>query len=740
MPATASDTSASNQASVSTLSETLQESWALELEQIFNADGLLAHQFDGYRLRTAQLMMARAVAATIQAAAQVTETDGEVTATDEQKVQQEAQHALNAVPFSLSSPSGEPENTDNADSTLLVEAGTGTGKTFAYLVPAMRWGGKVILSTATRHLQDQLFLRDIPTLRAALTLPVSVAMLKGRANYLCHYYLQRTEQSGRLPSRQDAAQLQKIIRFARITQSGDKSELAGVPENAPIWNLVTSTRENCLGQECEHYKNCFVMRARRAAQQADLVVVNHHLFFADIMLRDTGLAELLPAANTLIFDEAHQLPDTATVFFGTTLSTSQLFELARDTLAEGLQHARDAVAWADLSAALEKAARDLRLVFAQQTTRLPLAQLPADHPFYSAVESLLAALVALIDALQTQAERDESLKQCWQRAEQLQQTLVLFFASQVPANEGATSPNNAEHEPTVRWVEVFTHTVQLHITPLSIASIFAKQRAGNPRAWIFTSATLSVRGDFTHYATQMGLDPRRSLTLASPFDYAQQALLYVPPGLPAPASTEFTQAVVNAACPVLEAAQGRAFVLCTTLRAVEKIATLLRAVSEERNWSFPLLVQGETSRTELLERFRRHGNAILIGSQSFWEGVDVRGEALSLVIIDKLPFAPPDDPVLAARLAALTQQGINPFISYQLPHAILTLKQGAGRLLRAETDRGVLMICDPRLVDKPYGRRIWQSLPPFKRTRDVEVVQAFLKRKDEITSLPESIG
>ncbi len=752
IPSTASASSEPNQTSVSTMIDGLQEPWALELEQIFAADGLLARQFDGYRLRTAQLTMAQAVAAAIQAAAQKAAGDElEIKKDASQRTAGAAQPSLSGA--SSAELSSTPDNTDaeNADSTLLVEAGTGTGKTFAYLVPAIRWGGKVILSTATRHLQDQLFLRDIPALRAALAVPVSVAMLKGRANYLCHYYLRRTVQSGRLPSRQDAAQLQKIIHFAEITQSGDKSELAGVPENAPIWHQVTSTRENCLGQECEHYKDCFVMRARRAAQQADLVVVNHHLFFADIMLRDTGVAELLPAANTLIFDEAHQLPDIATVFFGTTVSTSQLLELARDALAEGLQHARDAVAWTELSAALEQAARDLRLIFAPHTTRLPLADLANDHPFYSTFKLLLEALAALTDALMTQAERAESLSQCWQRADQLQQTLTLFLSeastpitsatpqskkSQTTSAPASTNETAAALEQTVRWVEVFTHTVQLHITPLSIASIFAKQRAGSPRAWIFTSATLSVRGDFTHYAAQMGLDARRSLTLPSPFDYAQQALLYVPPNLPSPASPSFTEAVVKAACPALEAAQGRAFVLCTTLRAVEKIAELLRAISEERGWSFPLLVQGETSRTELLERFRRQGNAILIGSQSFWEGVDVRGDALSLVIIDKLPFAPPDDPVLAARLAALAKQGANPFMSYQLPHAILTLKQGAGRLLRAETDRGVLMICDPRLVDKPYGRRIWQSLPAFKRTREIDVVQAFLTENNEATLEP----
>lgn len=690
---------------------------AAELAKIFAPSGTLAQGIPGYRPRDAQARMAEAV-------------------------------------------SGAIEHND----TVIVEAGTGTGKTFAYLVPAMLWGGKVILSTGTKNLQDQLYLRDIPTVRKALNVPVSVALLKGRANYVCHYHLERAQVNARLASRQDAAWLRDIQRFAKVTTSGDKAELSAVPENAPVWQLVTSTRDNCLGAECPHYKDCFVMRARKEAQQADLVVVNHHLFFADVVLRDTGMAELLPAANTVIFDEAHQLPDTATLFFGDSLSTSQLLELARDTVAEGLSHARDAADWVGIAAPLERAARDLRLAFGKENVRLAVSQIEADkrirEPFFETLEAVDKALGDFVALLETQAERAESLEQCHRRAVEIEQRLAAWRTDTaapepVPddlvgadggtgddagqsATAAAATPAVAE---TVRWVEVFSHTVQLHRTPLSIAPIFSRQRAGHPRAWVFTSATLSVKGNFAHYAAQLGLDKDRSLSLPSPFDYANQGLLYVPRDLPAPQSPQFTEAVVETALPLIEAAGGRAFVLCTTLRAVQRAADMLYDAFAERGLELPLLVQGQASRTELLDRFRQLGNAVLVGSQSFWEGVDVRGEALSLVIIDKLPFAPPDDPVLAARMEVLQKKGLSPFAVHQLPHAVITLKQGAGRLIRSETDRGVLVICDTRLVEKPYGRQIWQSLPPFKRTREAETVVSFLRELNGgATPAPASAG
>lgn len=599
----------------------------------------------------------------------------------------------------------------SGQTTLVAEAGTGTGKTFAYLVPALLWGGKVIVSTGTKTLQDQLFRKDLPTVREALGAPATIALLKGRSNYLCHYHLQRTQSNGRLSSRQDATHLRSVVRFMQSTQTGDRAELSDVPENAPIWSQVTSTRDNCLGMECPNYRDCFVMAARRAAQQADLVVVNHHLFFADLMLRDEGVTDLLPVANTVIFDEAHQIPETASQFFGQTVSTGQLLELARDTLAEGLASARDALSWPELAGGLERAARDLRLALPQESIRLHVRQLGPGDALLPAVERTAEALDRMAATLEDQAARSEGLEQCWRRTQDLARKLRAWSQSDDPE--------------TIRWIEAYSHSLQLHRTPLSIAETFTRQREGQPRAWIFTSATLAVRSDFSHFTEQLGLADATTQAWPSPFDYGQQALLYVPRDLPEPLNPGYTEAVCDAALPVIQAAGGRAFVLCTTLRAVNAAAQRLRTTLAAAGLDFPLLTQGEGSRSELLERFRRHGNAILVGSQSFWEGIDVRGRALSLVVIDKLPFAPPDDPVLAARLDALARLGGNPFMDYQLPSAVIALKQGAGRLIRDESDRGVLMLCDPRLISKPYGRKIWQSLPAFRRTREEEEAVRF---------------
>ena len=642
-----------------------------ELDRLFSAGGPLAPAVGSFSPRTSQTEMAKAIAAAI----------------DGQKV-------------------------------LVAEAGTGTGKTFAYLVPALLWGGKTIVSTGTKNLQDQLFLRDIPTVRAALRAPVSVALLKGRSNYVCHYHLERTLNNGRMTSREDVGYLREIQRFIKMTQSGDKAELAKVPENASIWNLVTSTRDNCMGQECQYYQDCFVMKARREAQQADVVVVNHHLFFADVALKDTGVAELLPSANTIVFDEAHQLPDTATLFFGQTVSTAQVLELCRDVLAEGLAHARGGPDWAKVVTVVEKAARDLRLTFPQDSVRMSLAQIAPSSAFFPALKTLRDELDGMIATLDQQAERAETIEQCRVRAVEL-------------ANALAAWRDEGKGEQNVLWVEGYSSSLQLHKTPLSIAPIFSSQREGTPRSWIFASATLAVKNDFKHFAAQMGLESEEARTWPSPFNYEEQGLLYVPTGLPEPNSFGYTDAVLDSALPVIEAAGGRTFLLCTTIRAVKHAAERLRREFSERALPFPLFVQGERGRTELLDSFRNAGNGVLIGSQSFWEGVDVRGEALSLVIIDKLPFAPPDDPVLAARIEVMEKQGMNGFMHHQLPEAIINLKQGAGRLIRDEKDRGVLMICDPRIISKPYGRRIWQSLPPFKRTREQAEVIAFFQPKTE---------
>lgn len=655
-----------------------------DIETFFSAAGALARTVPGYSVRAQQLEMAQAIAETIA-----------------------------------------------ANSLLVAEAGTGTGKTFAYLVPALLAGGKVIISTGTKTLQDQLFNRDIPTVRTALKAPVTVALLKGRANYVCHYHLERTVQEGRaiLASREEVKYLKLIERYAAATQSGDKSGLSEVPENAAVWQQVTSTRDNCLGSECPHHKNCFVMEARKQALAADVVVVNHHLFFADVMLRDEGLAELLPACNTVIFDEAHQLPETASLFFGESVSTSQLLELARDTEAEALRGAKDFVALPPVIAAMEKAARDFRLTIEGENTRLPLAATMKNAKFGSALDELLKKLEVMIDMLESQAERSEGLENCWQRAREISTNIKRWR-------------DQAEAEGFVRWVEVFSHALQLNATPLSIAEIFNKQLSGSPRAWVFTSATLSVKGDFSHYKNEMGLDtessPAQSACWDSPFDFANQSLLYVPVGMPEPNSREYTEEVIKAALPVLKASRGRAFFLCTSLRAMQRAHELLLEAFKREKLDYPILLQGQGSRSHMLERFRKMGNAILIGSQSFWEGVDVRGEALSVVIIDKLPFAPPDDPVLAARIDKINKEGRNAFMEYQLPRAVINLKQGAGRLIRDETDRGVLMICDPRLITKSYGKKIWQSLPPMKRTRELAEVEAFFATNDEAAVASDS--
>ena len=596
---------------------------------------------------------------------------------------------------------------------LVAEAGTGTGKTFAYLVPALLSGGKVIVSTGTKTLQDQLFHRDLPAVRDALKVPVTVEMLKGRANYVCHFHLERSANEGRFVSREDANYVHVIRNFVENSKTGDKAELIEVPENATIWPSVTSTRDICMGQECNFYKDCFVMDARKRALAADVVVVNHHLFFADVMLRDEGVSELLPSANTVIFDEAHQLPEVAGLFFGEDVSTSQLLELARDAEAEYITTAKDCPALQEAANALEKSVRDFRLVFAYEGSRMPVQKALALKSFDSAYAEMQAKLQALTNVLETQAPRDPALENCWQRGAGLMVQLQRWLA--------------AENANLVRWVEVFTQSVQLHATPLSVAEGFGKQLNASPRAWIFTSATLAVKSDFSHYIGQMGLSNANTGYWESPFDYGKQALFYVPENMPEPNSPGYSAAVAAVALPVIQASGGRAFVLCTSLRAMREIHALFKEAFEQNGIEYPLMMQGESSRSELLERFRKRGNAVLVGSQSFWEGVDVRGEALSCVIIDKLPFAPPDDPVLAARIDKMNEEGKNAFMEYQLPYAVITLKQGAGRLIRDEADSGVLMICDPRLISKPYGRRIWQSLPPFKRTRFLADVQAFFE-------------
>jgi len=600
---------------------------------------------------------------------------------------------------------------------LIVEAGTGTGKTFAYLVPALLAGGKVIVSTGTRTLQDQLFHRDLPTVKKLMAIPVETALLKGRANYVCHHHLKIAGLEGRFASREDARYLKEIERFAAVSATGDRSDLAGVPETAGVWSQVTSTRENCLGQDCEFHSQCFVLEARRRAQQADVVVVNHHLFFADVMLKDEGAGELLPNCQGVIFDEAHLLPEIASLFFGNSLSSAQILDLCRDTRAEG----RALAAFPDEAEAaidrLEKASRELRLVFRDKEGRQAYESLRDQQAFNLALEQLDEALSELMKWLQELSGRSEGMNLCASRTQEIQLNLAIW----------SKQSSEALSNPSVKWIELFHTAVHLNSTPLSVAEPFRKQLELPNKAWIFTSATLSVGGDFHHYQAQMGLDAVKTGRWESPFRFQEQALLYVPDGLPPPNTQGYTEAVVNIGLSLILASQGRAFFLFTSLRALSEAQALIRQAFDAQEIQLPLLVHGQASRGELLSRFRSLGNAVLLGSQSFWEGVDVKGEALSLVIIDKLPFAAPDDPVLAARIAEIERRGGNGFMDHQLPLAVINLKQGAGRLIRDESDKGVLTICDPRLISKPYGKRIWRSLPPMKRTRDQTVAEAFLK-------------
>ena len=601
---------------------------------------------------------------------------------------------------------------------LIAEAETGTGKTLAYLVPALLSGGKVIVSTGTRALQDQLYHRDLPAVRDAIGRPVTIALLKGRANYVCHHHLERTLAEGLLDFAEQVPQLRAIERFAARHASGDRAMLAEVPEDAPVWQKVTSTRDNCLGSRCEHHDKCFVLNARRNALKADLVVVNHHLFFADILLKDEGGGELLPACNTVIFDEAHQLPETATLFFGVARSTAQLLEIARDARAELKRLGNDDPALLATLLPLDAACKRLRNTLGDAGQRLPRPQALLEPDFAEALEELIARLRLTAENLAAVAGRSEDLARCAERATQ---ALV-----DVAAWLDGGSPDE------VLWLECSTQAVRLQRSPLSVAPVFAGTLAAQPRGWVFTSATLSVAGDFSLFRQQLGLNDATAHHWDSPFDYARQARLYVPTGLPEPSSPTYNAAVVDTLKRVLPLSRGRAFGLFTSLRALRDAA---RALRQPGACDYPVLVQGEAPRHELLERFKRLGNAVLLGSLSFWEGIDVRGEALSLVLIDRLPFAPPDDPVLAARLEQLRAAGEQPFTAWQVPQAAILLKQGAGRLIRDVDDRGVLVICDPRLIGKGYGRQLRAALPAMPLLRDADEVRQFFDSLTPATSL-----
>ena len=595
-------------------------------------------------------------------------------------------------------------------STLVAEAGTGTGKTFAYLLPALLSGRRVLISTGTKTLQDQLFHRDLPEVRKAVGAPVRTVLLKGRSNYLCRHRLANTVQQGFLDSRDRVRELEAIRAWALSTRSGDIAELDTVAENSGVWPQVTSTQDNCLGQECPDYNRCFVLEARRAAQEADIVVVNHHLLLADMALKEDGFGEILPGVDAVIVDEAHQLPEVATQYFGMSVSTRQLGGWTQDLRNEYLLTAGDMPELQPALTSCELAIEALRASVNDSFVRMEWNALPNCDSVREKLEDVEETIARLRPALDTLAPRSRGLEHCRDRINTLLPWLAAFL-------------NEDDSQRQVRWIERRGRHVAFNLTPLDAAERFAAGMQEQPSAWVFLSATLSVGGEFKHFRERLGVSETEELLLDSPFDFAHHALLYLPERMPAPDSASYTQAVVQAAKPVIEASGGRTFMLFTSHRALNEAAESLRPQLD-----YPMLIQGEMPRRRLLEAFRDKGNAVLLGTASFWEGVDVKGPALSVVIIDKLPFASPGDPVMKARLELMRRDGRNPFMEYQLPQAVITLKQGVGRLIRDSTDKGVMMICDPRLMTKPYGRVFRSSLPPMRPTRDLAEVRRFLER------------
>lgn len=590
-------------------------------------------------------------------------------------------------------------------STAIIEAGTGVGKTFAYLVPALLNPERVIVSTGSKTLQDQLYHKDLPLVRKALHSSSKIALLKGRANYLCLYRMELTLTEGRLPDRNSVVWLRRIRDWAALTRTGDIAELSSVPHDADIWQRVTSTVDNCLGMQCKHYQDCHVVKARRNAQEADLLVVNHHLFFADLALKEEGFGELLPSANMVILDEAHQLPEIASGFFSDTFSSRQLLDWKRDTLLEAVENAADMPQIRDALDQFEKAILDLRLAMDVPGQRAPWSTINQKPAIASQLEVLQERFALLAGLLEHAAERSKGLQTAYQRLLEQQARLQRLYTPQADS---------------VQWFETFTRGFTITTTPLDVAVPFRKSLAELPCSWVMTSATLAVGQSFEHFSQRMGMEGATTLQLDSPFDYWHHALLYLPAGLPEPQDRDFVSAVVEASIPVINACGGRTFMLFTSYRALNEAADLLREQID-----YPLLVQGESSQRDMIDKFRELGNAVLLGTASFWEGVDVRGEALSCVIIDKLPFAAPNDPVLEARMDAIRQRGGNPFTEYQIPQAVIALKQGVGRLIRDANDKGVLMLCDSRLRTRNYGKIFLDSLPHMPRTQKLDIVKRF---------------
>lgn len=639
----------------------------MNIEAAFREDGALQRQMPGFSPRTQQLAMANVISETLASRA-----------------------------------------------TFVAEAGTGTGKTLAYLVPAILSGKKILISTATKTLQDQLFRKDLPVLRRALDIPFKAALLKGRSNYLCLYRLHhhlgfKASHNGR-----DAASLEGIRRWARGTLTGDISELAEVPEGSALWSGATSTVDNCLGTECPDYGDCFLIKARNRSRDADLIVVNHHLLWADWNLRNEGQGELLPTVDGIIVDEAHQFLESAAQFLGTSLTSRQLLDLASDISAERVREAPDATHLQEEADRLARLTHDIRIALGDPPRRETWHTVETWPHMMDAMDAVQVQLGVVRDNIQPHRVRGKGLETAYSR------TCALL--SQVESFLKATDDNQ------VRWFEVRKTGFSLNRTPIEISGEFRQFRERVKAAWIFTSATLTVRDRFDHFTNELGIAGSRAAIWQSPFDFERNAKLFLPKGLPDPSSPGYIPAVVSAAIPVLEASRGRAFFLFTSHAALQRAAEIL-----PKKLSFPLFIQGAQPKTRLLEAFKQSTHGILLGTATFWEGVDVPGPALSLVIIDKLPFASPGDPVMAAKLDALRNRGLHPFPHYQLPAAIIALKQGVGRLLRGQADQGGVMLCDPRIQSKPYGRAVLESLPPIPQTHELEAFCQFLK------SLPSNV-
>jgi len=602
------------------------------------------------------------------------------------------------------------EDTISKRKTLLAESGTGTGKTFAYLVPAILSGQKTLISTGTKHLQEQLFHRDIPSVLKTLGVNAKVSLLKGRSNYLCLQRMQLSRGSSRRLDKKQLAELEAVSSWLSITSSGDIGDLSDVPEDSRIWPMVTSTVDNCLGQSCSYFEDCFVNKARKSALTSDVVVINHHLFFADKALKNDGFGALLPEVETVIFDEAHQIPDIASNFLGSSFSSWQLMELANDTRAAELKERSLISKLITCADELDKMASDYRLSFGLNERRVSWFDLIDEVPSLpKKMQAMAEKLSEFSEVLEEASVAGESLSRCYERSVELAQACHKIAVE-------------ADDEQLVRWVEVARRTFRIHETPLNIGQELEAYFGNGQQARIFTSATLSVDGDFSHYQQLVGLESSTPIaTWDSPFDYYNQAVLYVPEGLPEPKDDGFTKALFDEVLPVLEASKGRAFVLFTSFRIMQQF--------EERlaDYEFNILMQGETNKRDLLQAFVSTPNSVLLGTMSFWEGVDVPGDSLSCVIIDKLPFESPFEPVLKARLNAMQDAGENPFMNYQVPRAVTTLRQGAGRLIRSQDDRGVLMICDARLRRTHYGKIFLNSLPAMRRTNDQYKVCGFLK-------------